>query len=204
MSEPYFIGIAGGSGSGKTFFLNKLKKDFRTSSVCFISLDDYYLPRNLQKTDEEGVKNFDLPESIDAEDLYKDILRLKNNEEVERTEYTFNNDEAEAGKIIYLPSKVYIIEGLFVYHYSEIRKLFDLKLYIEAKENIKVIRRIKRDRIERNYDLEDVLYRYEHHVLPSYEKYIQPYKAFADIVINNNDTIDEAYELVKTYLLTKL
>lgn len=204
MSNSYFIGIVGGSGSGKTTFVQNLKKDLEDQSVCIISLDDYYKPREDQITDKNGVKNFDLPESIDAEALFNDVMRLIGGEKVEKKEYTFNNDLAEASNIIYEPSKIYIIEGLFIYHFEKIRELFDLKVFLEAKSNIKVIRRIKRDRIERNYDLEDVLYRYENHVLPSYEKYIEPYIPIADIVINNNSSFSEAYRVLISFIKSKL
>lgn len=200
MSNSYFVGICGGSGSGKTTFVNKLKLDLRDKDVCIISLDDYYLPRDEQLKDEKGIRNFDLPESIDVKSLIRDIEQLKNNQKVIKKEYTFNNEKAEEGIIEYLPSKIYIIEGLFIYHYEELKELFDLKIFIQAKENVKVIRRIKRDRIERNYDLEDVLYRYENHVLPSYEQFIGPYANEADMIINNNKSFDTAYKVLSCYL----
>jgi uridine kinase len=81
-----------------------------------------------------------------------------------------------------------------------IRKMLDLKIYIEAKENLKVIRRIKRDQIERNYPLEDVLYRYEKHVLPAFERYILPHKDEVDIIVNNNDSFKPALAMISGYI----
>ncbi len=202
--EAYFIGVSGGSGSGKTCFINDLKAKCTNQSVCFISLDDYYHPRDKQETDQNGIKNFDLPESIDSESLYQDIQKLKSGEHVTKEEYTFNNEQKEGKDISYTPSKIYIIEGLFIYHYKKLNALFDLKLFIDAREVSKVIRRVRRDRLERNYPLEDVLYRYEKHVMPSYDQFISLYKKDVDIVINNNRSYDTALEVVYAYIEKRL
>jgi uridine kinase len=98
---------------------------------------------------------------------------------------------------------VVVVEGLFVLHYRKIRNLLDLKVYVHAKENLKVIRRIKRDRIERGYPLDDVLYRYEHHVLPSFEKYVLPYMEIADIVVNNNETFENGLGVLLGFIESK-
>lgn len=185
--EMFIIGIAGGSGSGKTTFINSLKEDCNKFDVSFISMDNYYLPRNEQIVDEEGVTNFDLPTSLDHDAFLSDLEKLKKGEVVTQLEYTFNNEKSDTREIKIAPAKIVIIEGLFIYHYKSVRELIDLKVFISAKENLKVIRRIKRDRIERNYPLDDVLYRYQHHVLPSFEKYILPYREQSDIIVNNNN-----------------
>jgi len=207
MSEDkrdYIIGISGGSGSGKTTFLNKLKETFTTDEVAFISLDNYYLPRENQKKDANGITNFDLPECIDAVTLAKDIAALREGQNVTRIEYVFNNEEASPQEIVIRPAKIYIIEGLFIYHYDALKDLFDLKLFIHAKDSLKLIRRIKRDNEERNYPLDDVIYRYENHVLPSYEKYIETYIDEVDVIINNNKSFDQALALVKSFILYKM
>jgi len=185
--EAFIIGITGGSGSGKTTFVNLLKDEMIGKDVAFISMDNYYHPREEQFTDDEGFCNFDLPNSLDHKTFLQDLKKLKNGEKVEQLEYTFNNEKKNAKIISIYPAPIIVIEGLFIFHYPEVRDLIDLKVFISAKENLKVIRRIKRDRIERNYPLDDVLYRYQNHVLPSFEKYILPYKESADIIINNNN-----------------
>lgn len=200
----FIIGISGGSGSGKTSFVKALQEKFQDKSVCFISLDNYYLPREEQHTDEEGIKNFDLPESINAKELRSDIEELLNGNTVEKTEYVFNNEKATANTVFLYPADIYIIEGLFIYHYAELRDLFDLRLYIHAKDNLKLIRRIKRDKIERNYPVEDVIYRYEHHVMPSYEKFIEAYKEEADLIINNNSSFNTSLEVITAYINKRL
>jgi len=200
----YIIGISGGSGSGKTTFLNSLKEHFQDANVTFISMDNYYFPRETQVKDENGVQNFDLPTSIDAATLKADIERLEAGESVVKTEYVFNNAEAKPKEITIKPANVYVIEGLFIYHYEEIKNLFNLKLFIHAKDSLKIIRRIKRDGVERNYPLDDVIYRYEHHVLPSYEAYIEKYIDDVDVIINNNKSFEQALDLVKLFVASKV
>ena len=196
------IGISGGSGSGKTSFIRDIKKQFVGSEITLLSQDEYYRPRDEQVTDDKGFKNFDLPTSIDLEGFVNDIKKLKNGETVTRKEYTFNNDMKEAKMLRFEPTKILIVEGLFIFHHDEIRNLLDFTIMIYASSALTVIRRIHRDRIERNYPLEDVLYRYEHHVLPAFEKYIEPYVDQVDIVINNNKNYTKALNMFTTYLKT--
>ena len=184
--KPFLIGVCGGSGSGKTSFIKQLKQQFGSTEICIISQDDYYRPKEEQKLDKQGIRNFDLPKSIDKKAFLKDIERLMEGKTVQRTEYTFNNDDLSPKVLLFRPAPIILVEGIFVFHFKKIRNLLQLKIFLHAKENLKVIRRIKRDRKERNYPLEDVLYRYEKHVLPTFERYIEPYKEEADIVINNN------------------
>ncbi|MDA8692972.1 uridine kinase [Saprospiraceae bacterium] len=198
------IGVCGGSGSGKTTFVNKLKESIDSPQLCFLSLDNYYKPREEQQEDSSGYKNFDLPDSIDIGLLIKDLETLMSGQKVQRTEYTFNNNQSVAQEITLRPSKVYIIEGLFIYHYPELQKYFDLKLFVEAKDVLKVLRRIRRDKSERNYPISDVSYRYQNHVLPSYEKYIKVYRDDCDIIINNNDSFDRSLDVVASYIKNQL
>ncbi|MEM9823269.1 MAG: uridine kinase, partial [Bacteroidota bacterium] len=106
--------------------------------------------------------------------------------------------------LTYHPRPIIIVEGLFIFHYKKIRKLLDLKVFIHAKENLKVIRRIQRDGVERNYPLDDVLYRYQNHVLPNFEKYIFPYMDKADLVINNNDNFNIGLKVLSGFLKHQL
>ena len=204
MQKPFVIGITGGSGSGKTTFIKNLREQFDIKELCIVSQDDYYRPREQQQTDNLGVTNFDRPKSINKLEFVEDVKKLIQGERVERMEYTFNNEKATPKTLIFEPAPIIIVEGLFVFHYKKMRKLFDLKIFLHAKENLKVIRRIKRDRGERNYPLDDVLYRYEHHVMPTFEKYIQPYLNNADLVINNNDHFEMGLEVIKGFLRKKL
>ena len=203
--QPFTIGITGGSGSGKTYFIKKLESFFSSSEICLVSQDHYYKDRDLQVTDERGVKNFDLPHSIDEKKFLEDILKLKRGEKLFKTEYTFNNPSATPRMMEFNPAPILIIEGLFVQYFPEIESELDLRIFIEAKDHVKLSRRIVRDNEERGYDLTDVLYRYQHHVMPVYESLIEPLKHNADIIIPNNGNFDRALKLIcramKTYLV---
>ncbi len=202
--KPLTIGITGGSGSGKTFFLQGLSKRFAPHELCLISQDNYYKPRDQQPIDENGVKNFDLPISIDRENFLRDLLKLKAGQDVIKNEYTFNNPSAAPKQLQFKAAPILVVEGLFVQYFEEISKELDLKIFIEAKDHVKLGRRIRRDQTERGYDIDDVLYRYQYHVMPVYESQIEPLKHYADLVIPNNSNFDKALEVLTTYLSTKL
>ena len=204
MNLPFTIGISGGSASGKTTFLNTLMSRLPADKVCLVSQDNYYRPRHLQPTDESGVQNFDTPNSIDFEQYAQDLRTLQAGQMVERSEYTFNNPKLEPRLLQFKPAPIIIVEGIFVFYLPQISELLDLKVFIDAQEHIKLARRIKRDREERGYDLEDVLYRYERHVAPSYNRYIEPFKHEADIVVPNNDSFEHAMDMLVTYIKTKV
>ncbi len=204
MYKPYLVGITGGSASGKTRFLTQLLNNVDNKHVCLLSQDNYYRDIDQQPVDENGIQNFDLPECIDDQAYARDIQALKNGEKVIRKEYTFNNPEIEPKMLEFNPAPIIVVEGIFVLHYPEVANLLDLKIFIDAKEHLKMKRRIIRDSKERGQNLEEVLYRYEKHVHPTYEQYIEPYKEDADLIIPNNSHFDNALDVVSTYLQAKV
>jgi len=198
--KPFIIGITGGSASGKTLFLKNLMEQFEPEHLCLISQDNYYRALHEQPKDHNGVENFDTPDSLDRQRFHRDLVALINGESISKLEYTFNNPDAKPKEIILKPAPIIIVEGIFVFYYPEIAELIDLKLFIDAKEAIKLKRRIIRDQVERGYDIEDVLYRYEHHVSPTYERYIEPLRHEADLVVPNNNGFDRAMNVIALYL----
>jgi uridine kinase len=204
MKKPFTIGITGGSGSGKTYFLQGLSSCFSPSEICLISQDHYYKPINQQLIDENGIENFDLPTSIDREAFHHDLLKLKSGNNVVKKEYMFNKPLANAKLLEFKTAPILIVEGLFVQYFEEISKELDLRIFIEAKDHIKISRRIKRDQVERGYDINDVLYRYENHVMPVYEQLIEPLKHCSDLVIPNNSKSERALDVLVGYLKSRL
>lgn len=196
MPAPYTIGITGGSGSGKTYFIKALSAQFKPDQICLVSQDHYYKSQDIQQIDAQGIRNFDLPESIDRAQLYADIQKLKRGELVIKKEYVFNTPGITPGIVEFKPAPILIVEGLFVQYFSEIEQELDLKIFIEAKDYLKLSRRIRRDNEERGYDLNDVLYRYHHHVMPVYETMIEPLKHSADLIIPNNKNFEEALKVL--------
>ncbi len=201
--KPYLIGISGGSGSGKTRIIHELRGYFPESQLCIISQDEYYHPREKQAWDDAGYQNFDLPGAIDNKAFVGDIRKLMRGHEVHKEQYIFNNPKKKATILVFAPAPVILVEGLFVFYFEAIRKLLDLKVFIDAEDVIKLKRRIIRDAGERNYPLEDVLHRYEFHVLPSYRAYIEPFRHDADIVINNHKSYDAAIDMLSALITVK-
>jgi uridine kinase len=186
LQKPFIVGITGGSASGKTTLLRQLVSAFSPEELCLVSQDNYYRPLADQRPDDNGVINFDIPESINDTEFADDVRRLHRGETIQRLEYTFNNPDVVPKMLTFCPAPVIVLEGLFVFHFPEIAKELDLKVFVEAQEHVKLHRRIRRDNVERGYDLDDVMYRYLHHVAPSFDRYIKPYQHEADIIIPNN------------------
>jgi uridine kinase len=187
MNKPYIIGIAGGSGSGKTFFLNRFLDHFTKEEICLVSQDDYYIPVAHNMTPEENkLYNFDLPRTIDAEHFQNDVLDLIAGKTIHKNEYTFNNPNATPKTLEIKPAPILIIEGLFIMHFKGISELIDMKIFVDADEATALERRLKRDLLERGYSNDDVMYKWVNHVVPAYNEYLLPYKGDCHKVIFNN------------------
>lgn len=199
MNKPYIIGIAGGSGSGKTFFLNRFLDHFTADEVCLVSQDDYYIPVAHNMTAEENkLYNFDLPATVDHEHFEDDINKLLNRETIYKKEYTFNNPTVIPKTLEIKPAPILIVEGLFILHFKGIANLMDMKVFVEADEDIALQRRLKRDLIERGYSNDDVLYKWINHVVPAYKEFLLPYKNECDKVITNNShTADDILKVTR-------
>jgi len=191
MTPQLIIGIAGGSGSGKTMFANRLLSFFSKYQISHISLDNYYLPLDLQVKDELGVENFDLPDAIDHRRLCRDIIKLKSGISVELVEYNFKLKEVAAKTLIIQPCPVIVIEGLFTFYYPKISQLIDVKIFLDAPKDLMLKRRLNRDLHHRGYTKNEVIYQFEKHTLPGYKKYILPLKKQADILIFNHQDFDK-------------
>jgi uridine kinase len=198
--DPFIIGITGGSGSGKTFFLNCFLNHFSSNEICLISQDDYYIPVNKTDPEENKLHNFDTPAAIDDQLFLADIKKLIAGETVYKTEYTFNNPKVTPRTLKIDPAPIILVEGLFILHFEEIASLLDLKIFLDAEEQTALKRRIKRDLTDRGYSEKDVLYKWNNHVIPAYKDFLLPHKNSCTKVISNNsdvakDIMDTAEEL---------
>jgi uridine kinase len=197
------FGIVGCSGSGKSHIVNYVKSNFDLDVISILLQDNYYKRREDQKKDSDGNYNFDLPSSFFEDELFNDLKKIKNNSIVERLEYTFNNSKILPKKIIIKPRSIILVEGMFLFYYKNFQKLIDRKIFIDVDPNVGLKRRIKRDLEERGYDKKNVLYKYNNHVIPSYNKYILPYKNDADLIVNNTKNDNEAAKLTLDYIRTE-
>jgi len=185
--QTFLIGIAGGSGSGKTSFLRELMNHFTAEEVALVSQDNYYEPKEKQHVDENGQHNFDMPTSINRNHFHDDMMRLIKGESIEKLEYNFNNPAWEPQKVIVHPAPVVIMEGLFVFHYEEIWSQLDYKVYIDVHHEERLKRRIHRDSVERGFGEDQVRYQWFNHVRPAEEKYLEPFTGECNLVVDNNE-----------------
>lgn len=200
MEKPFIIGIAGSSGSGKTFFLKSFLNRYPADSITLISQDDYYIPANTKTREENRLYNFDLPTAIDRTKFFQDIQDLCEGKTVYKREYTFNNPKIRPRTLEIKPASILIVEGLFIFHYNEVNELLDYRIFLDAEESVALERRLKRDLIERGYNYEDVMYKWQKHVAPAFQQYLLPYKNACDAIIINNSNdpavIGEASKMI--------
>lgn len=198
------IGICGGSGSGKTTLLRRLAAHFEHLKPTVFSMDNYYLPIEEQKVDENGQINFDLPTALDRKLLADDLLRLKRGESIEVKEYHFNAPPGKNVLITLDPSALIIVEGLFLFHYEEVRDLLDYSIFMSVDPEVQLDRRLYRDQESRGYSREAILYQWENHVLPCYSSYLQPYEVAADFRFKNEHLADLEFDRLLESLSPKL
>ncbi len=199
-SQPYIIGIAGGSASGKTTFIQNLMEVFNSKHLCVLSLDNYYKSLSDQHVDENGEVNFDLPEAIDFKRLTKDIRTLKKGKEVVMVEYTFNNPNTFPKEIRFSPAPIIIIEGLFIFSSKALSKMFDLTIFIEARTDVMFKRRLRRDFEERGIPTEQIRYQWDKHFLPAYNNHMMPHRDEVDMVIMNNGHFRTSFQVLVDHL----
>jgi uridine kinase len=201
---PYLVGITGGSASGKTYVLDRICEAFDSQTLTLISQDNYYKDLEDQERDEDGNINFDHPNAVHLDLLTQHVRQIMKGETIQIRKYTFNNPNIPDEMLTYAPAPLIIIEGLFVFYKTALSKLFDLRIFIEVDEHIKLTRRIKRDFAERGFTLDEILAQYSRDVVPMYRKYIEPYKFEADIILPNNYKPDKGIQIVIDHLKSRL
>lgn len=198
------IGIAGGTGCGKTTVVNQILNEFPEGEVGVISQDSYYKDTSHLSYDERVKINFDHPRSIDFELLEDHLKELKAGKAIEQPVYSFVKHNRTGDTIKTHPRKVMIVEGILILTNPELRELFDIKIFVHADSDERLIRRLKRDISERGRDLEEVLTRYQTTLKPMHQQFIEPMKEYADIIIPNNKYNTVAVDIVKTIISQKL
>ncbi|RKW61584.1 MAG: uridine kinase [Riemerella sp.] len=179
------IGIAGGTGSGKTTVVSKILQNLNANEVNVLSQDNYYHDNTHLSLQEREKLNYDHPKSIDFDLLVKHVQALKNGESIEQPIYSFVTHTRTGNHVLVEPREVLIVEGILVLTSKELLKEFDLKVFVHADNDERLIRRIRRDTQERGRDLEEVLHRYQTTLKPMHDEFIEPSKSYADIIIPN-------------------
>ncbi|SHJ41541.1 uridine kinase [Arenibacter nanhaiticus] len=198
------IGIAGGTGCGKTTVVNQIINEFPNEEVGVISQDSYYNDLSHLTYEERSQINFDHPRAIDFDLLVSHLKSLKEGLPIHQPVYSFVKHNRTEDTILSHPRKVMIVEGILIMTQPEIRELFDIKIFVHADSDERLIRRLKRDINERGRDLEEVLNRYQHTLKPMHDQFIEPTKEFADIIIPNNKYNTVAVDIVRTIINDKI
>ena len=198
------IGIAGGTGCGKTTIVNQILKELPKEEVSIISQDSYYKDTSHLSYNDRVKINFDHPKSIDFELLTTHLSKIKSNESIHQPIYSFVTHNRTKDTILTHPRKIVIIEGILIFINPELRNMFDIKIFVDTDSDERLIRRIKRDTTERGRDLKEVLNRYQTTLKPMHNEFIEPMKDYADIIIPNNKHNIVAIDIVKTIITEKL
>lgn len=198
------IGIAGGTGSGKTTVVNQILNEIPENEVAVISQDSYYKETHELSFEERTKINFDHPNSIDFDLLVEHLKQLKDGNVVNQPVYSFVTHNRTKDKVVTHPTKVLIIEGILIFNNPELRDLCDIKIFVHADTDERLIRRLKRDIQERGRDLHEVLNRYQDTLKPMHLQFIEPTKNFADMIIPNDRYNTVAVDIVRTVIREKL
>ncbi|WP_029034766.1 uridine kinase [Salinimicrobium terrae] len=198
------IGIAGGTGSGKTTVVNQIIEELKNEEVDVISQDSYYQDTSHLTYEERTRINFDHPKSIDFDLLVSHLKDLKAGKNIQQPVYSFREHNRTAETVTIEPRKVIIVEGILILTHPDIREMFDIKIYVHADSDERLIRRLKRDIAERGRDLEEVLNRYQTTLKPMHQQFIEPTKEFADIIIPTNRYNTVAVDIVQTIIRQRL
>ena len=194
------IGIAGGTGSGKTTVVHQIMNELPDAEVGIISQDSYYKENKNMSYEERSNINFDHPRAIDFELLVTHLKELKKGNIINQPVYSFIKHNRTDDTIVTHPRKVMIVEGILIFTNPELRDLFDIKVFVHADSDERLIRRLRRDISERGRDMEEVLSRYQHTLKPMHEQFIEPTKAYADIIIPNDKFNTVAIDVVRAVI----
>ena len=193
-NSSILIGIAGGTGSGKTSIANYLLKQFGNDELIVIEQDSYYKDNSNLSMDERNQQNFDHPEAIDIELFNKQMESLLDGKPVKIPIYDFSNHNRIEKFQLVKPTKIIIIEGILTLHFDSLRKLMDIKVFVDVPDKIRFKRRLSRDIKKRGRTLMSVTNQYENTVYPMYKQFVEPSKDFADIIITGGAKNKEAID----------
>lgn len=176
------VGIAGGTASGKTTIVRKIKESFG-DDIVVINHDSYYKAHNDLSYEDRSKLNYDHPDAFDTDMMIEHIKMLKDNKEVDIPVYDFSIHNRADATVHIMPKKVIIVEGILVLENRELRDLMDIKVYVDTDADERLMRRITRDMAERARSIESILSQYRDTVKPMHEQFIEPNKKYADIII---------------------
>jgi len=194
------IGVAGGTGSGKTTVVKHILDNLPEQDVSLLSQDSYYKQTEQLSYEQRRTINFDHPNAVDFDLLKTHIAQLRSGLAVEEPMYSFKDHTRTAQTNTVFPRKVLILEGILIFTDAGLRDLCDIKIFIHVDSDERLIRRLRRDMAERGRNLDEVLQRYQQTLKPMHDKYIEPTMKYADIIIPTHKSSDTAIELVRSVI----
>ena len=204
MKKPILIGIAGGTGSGKTSVANAILAEFPSSEVALIQQDSYYHNLKHLHFDERATVNFDHPDAVDFNKMGEDLQLLMADETIKIPIYDFNTHTRTDKTLTIGNHHIIVLEGILALFDEKIRNMMDIKLYVDTPDDIRIIRRIKRDINKRGRTFESVIEQYYNTVRPMHQQFVEPSKKFANIIIPEGGHNKVAIDIIRTKIVSIL
>lgn len=202
--KPLIIGVAGGSGAGKTTVVNYIINSIGEKNIVVLQHDSYYRDLKHLSFEERSKQNFDHPSSLETELMIRHLDALKEGYPVEVPIYDFAKHIRKEQKREVFPKKVILIDGILIFSEKGLRRQMDIKLYVDTDDDIRLLRRIRRDILERDRELKNVLEQYEEYVRPMHLEFVEPSKRYADIIIPRGGENEVALQMVKARIQEEL
>ena len=202
--KPFLIGIGGGTGSGKSTLVEALISSFSPDRIMVISQDHYYKDLSHLPQSDRKQNNFDHPDALDTQLLFEHIRSLSAGKMIERPTYDFTSHTRTPSTVSLNPTEIILFDGIFSLYYKDILDLLHFKIYVSVDDDIRFIRRLKRDQELRGRDVESIISQYLSSVRPMHFKYVKPSKHNADIIIPFSQRDPGGIEAVKSLIKQKL
>lgn len=193
---PLILGVAGGSGSGKTTVVNKIVEGIGRKKVLIIEHDSYYRDLSHLPFSERKKQNFDHPTSLETELMIRHLDALVNGYKIDIPVYDFVEHTRSANTITAFPKKIILVDGILIFSEPKLRERIDIKIFVDTDDDVRLIRRLKRDITERGRDFDGVLDQYEKYVRPMHLEFVEPSKRYSDIIIPRGGENNVALEMV--------
>src|SRR6266581_7918636 len=202
--KPLIIGIAGGSGSGKSTVARNVARALHTESVAFIDMDGYYINFAHLSLDERRQINWDHPEAFDWELLVEQLSQLATGVAIDKPVYDFVSHTRSAGTVAVPPADVVVIDGILLFSDARVRELCDVKVFVDADPDIRLIRRLRRDMSKRGRPLDEILDQYVKTVQPMHLQFVEPTKRYADVIVPRGGHNAIAIEMIVAKIQRRL
>ena len=204
MMQPIFIGVCGGSGSGKTTIVNRINSEVPEKSIAIMEHDAYYKDQSSMTYEQRCKTNYDHPFAFDTDLFVEHIKELKKGKTIQKPIYDYGIHNRKEETIISEPKEIIIVEGLLIFYEERIRELLDIKIFVDTDADIRILRRIVRDMNERKRSLDSVINQYMSTVRPAHEQFIEPSKKYADIIVTEGGNNLVAVDLMVTKIKSLL